>query len=404
MTQLRLSKAVLSLLVLLALGCGDPPAPDAQAVAVAQPDRSLPPGGFTEILEETDVYRRVEQLARLLGTGNDALLPDVKASLENFRIGETPAEFGLLMRFWAEREPEAAAAWSLEPARARFKISAVLIAFDAWGETDPTSAIVGIQQTYLQSEEVSRTAQMALIHGWYRRDAKQLLEYIRSQSIGIERQRSIYAYALSMASEDGSERLQSWAESYSGDDDLFRIAVLRQSMNALTVVDRPAAIDWCDRHCGSEWGKPLRKALLRARIRGGDAPPEVLEWAARLDVKVPPTGTDLPLLRFAYANWKQRDQEAAFAWLRSQVEADASPDWLVELYPTYATQLALENPQQALDFIRRKIVSPTAKERAQIGVARAWSQHDSEAALRWLESSPLSEAAREKVRNFESRD
>jgi len=365
-------------------------------------------GTLAAILADPNVDRRHARLSSWLvdirkGEASDDYLPAIRSTVERFNAGETVAEFGLLFRFWADHDPANAADWALAPGKARFKLSAVFTAFEAWGRNDPDQAVLGVRRAAIEEDDISRTAQMAFIHGWFERDRDQLLDYIRDQGIGVERQRAIFGYALSLASSDGLEAAQTWAEGLPASDERFKLAAFRQTMNALTTIDLATAVSWCDEHCDSRWGSSLRKPIMRARLRAGDEPVRVLEWISRMSRDTPESEEERMLsLQLAYATWANSDRRGAVVWLQSVLDDPREPEWAPLLYRYYASLLASETPREAIAFVEARIDDPTDRERALVAVGQMWKTHDPDGAAQWLETSPLSEDARKRVLRFRS--
>jgi hypothetical protein len=354
---------------------------------------------LASVLDEPDLYLRAEQLAVLLRSFDVEQLPEVRRTIEALRIRESVADFGLLFRFWAALEPAEAAAWSLEAGNARFKLAAVHIAFEAWGSIDPSEALVGVLQANLFDEDVQRTAQMALYYGWFSRDRSGLEQYVHSLGSGRARQRAIFAYALALASADGTQAVTEWAESIPDEPKRFKISVFRQVMNAMVWFDMEGAVAWCDVQCDGEWGESLRLMIMRNRVRTGYGGVAVLEWISQMPREDPEQDEERKVaLRTTYATWVHHDAEAAFGWMKATIASDDAPDWVRYLYPRYVLQIAPESPREGMVWAER-IEDEGRREAAMIFVAQIWRGVDEDAAEVWLEQSSLSDLAREKARS-----
>lgn len=393
-------------------GCGDSKdsgtstqAAQTGAPSTSQAQKSAVGGSELEsILTEPDYYQRISRLTALLAdSGDDAqLLSDVEAVVRRFRVDESVAEFGLLFRYWAEQDPASAVDWALAPGKERYQLAAVYTAYEAWGRLDPEQATLGIQRTAIERDYISRTAQLAMIHGWFERDRDQLLSYLRDQGIGVERQRAIFGYIMSLAAADGSDAAKAWATSLPDDDERFKRGVLRQTMNTLMIIDLPAAVAWCDEICDSNSKATLRRPIMRARLRAGDDPIEVLEWLSKMPKESPEQAEERMLtLQIAYSTWATKDRSGAMDWLEGLVDSDGEPSWLPLLYRYYASLLAREKPLEAVAFVERKIEAGPDRRRALIAVGQMWKTHDPEGMSKWLEDSPLPEEARRQVLDFQ---
>ncbi len=349
-------------------------------------------------LSEPELFLRAERLAVLLRSFDVEQLPEVIRTIKALRLRESVADFGLLFRFWAALEPKEAANWSLERGNARFTLAAVHIAFEAWGAADPAEALVGVLRANILNADIQRTAQMALYYGWFSRDRSELEQYVRSLGSGRERQRALFAYALSLASADGTQAVTRWAESIPDEPKKFKLSAFSQAMNALVWFDTDGALAWCDVQCDGEWGKGLRSMIMRTRIRTEPNGGPVLEWISQMPKENPDQAEERKVaLRTTYAIWVHLDRNAAVEWMRATISEDEAPGWVRYLYPRYAMQIAPESPPEAMIWAER-IEDEGRREASMILVARIWRAVDEDAAEAWLEQSSLSETAQDKVR------
>lgn len=349
-------------------------------------------------LNEPDLFVRAERLAVLLGSFDVEQLPEVKRAIKALRIRESVADFGLLFRFWAALEPKQAANWSLVGGNARFTLAAVHMAFEAWGAADPAEALVGVFRANLLNADIQRTAQMALYYGWFSRDRSELEQHVRSLGSGRERQRAIFAYALSLASADGTQAVTRWAESIPDEPKRFKVSAFRQTMNALVWFDIDGALVWCDVQCDGEWGKSLRLMIMRTRIRTEPSGGPILEWISEMPSENPDQAEERKVaLRTTYAIWVHLDRNAAVEWMRTIISDDEAPSWVRYLYPRYVMQIAPESPAEAMVWAER-IEEEDRREAAMILVAQIWRGIDEDAAEAWLEQSSLSETAQDRAR------
>ena len=399
------------LLLMLGAGCSDDsdahgspgmkPGPAAETAGETRPTSAGPEEGadpIIAVLDEPDLFLRAEKLAALLRTFDESRLSEVKKAIEIPRVGGSVADFALLFRFWAALEPAEAAEWSLEVGHARFKAAAVHTAFEAWGATDPSEALAGVLAANLSDADTRRVAQMALYEGWFSHDRAGLEEYARSLGPGQQRQRVIYAYALSLASADGTKAVTEWAESIPDEPRHFKESVFRQVMNALVWVDVNGAVAWCERQCDGEWGRSLRMMIMRGRLRSGESGAPVLEWIATMPSETEEQAKKRDVaLRTTFATWVYRDAAEALEWMKRMTSAADRPEWLHLLYPRYALLLASDSPRDAMAQAEQ-IVDRDRREGTMIRVAQIWREADEQAADAWIDQSPLSDEARERAR------
>jgi hypothetical protein len=378
-------------------GCDATPPPD-----------PMPPGGFlATALHDSDPYARARSLGALLPTLGPEAVPEVKQTLDEFRLDLGAVEFELLLRFWASHEPAAATAFTFKQASPLYRNAAARTAIETWAEADPAAAVVAVESALKEAnEEIARVAQMALVQGWFQTDRPGLEKYIYGLGSGIKRQRAIFAYVLALAAAEGSEAAIRWAESIPEDDTRYKLAVYRQVMTALAWADMAAAMRFCDAHCDGPYGKGLRNVLARTRLRNGEYGGDVVEWVARV-----PDGDEeqqrankTHSLWVAYATWAYRERESALDWMEQKIaEAEEPEPWVRQLYGEYARQLAEDSPEEAIQWAER-VEDETNRERTLIRIARFWRTQDEEAAEAWLSQSSLSEQAREQARNTQIPD
>lgn len=403
--------SILAALVVFAAQTGCEGGSDSAISSTGSPSRSEASAGspgeseLASILRDDDVYRRAERLATFLGSEDSPPVAEVKAVLNRYRPEETVADFGLLMRYWAEREPEEASEWSLAVGRTRFRQAAVFTVFETWARTDPNQALLGVQRTAVEPEEISRIAQIALVHGWFTRDRDELEEFIKSRGIGIAQQRAIYAFALSLISADGVDAGIAWAESQPEEPVAFRRAAHQQVMNALALTRIDSAISWCDRICGTRIGRSLRKPIMRTRLRQNHDGAEVLSWISKTPLNEFHSEIDRSLeLRMTYGTWANAKPKQAVDWFEvAYAEAEDGRDeqnaawWLDELIPVHAALVAPEDAKAGLAWVNR-IEDETQREKSLIQVVQIWNESDPVGAEAWLEESGLSDEAKTRAR------
>ena len=261
-----------------------------------------------------------------------------------------------------------------------------------WAAVDPEAALVAAQAMRGHTEpEVIRTAEVALVRGWFESGHAGLEQYIRDLGRSIQRQRALFAYALAILRKQGSEALMRWAESVPEADAVYKLSVYRQVTSALGVFDRDAALRWCDAHCDGPYGSGLRQRIARPWLRDeGGVPP--LEWLSR-----EPEGEDKETsLRVIFATWGIIDREAALDWMAAQTAGEPAP-WVRSIFAHYAKLLAADSPAKAIEWAER-VEDDREREAALILVAHMWRQQDEAASEAWLLQSSLSEEAREKAR------
>ncbi len=408
----RLGWTAAALAGIVTSGCEDPgdrpsPSPassESQASATASSGLPYAAGqiALSEIYSETNPYRRVERLAAFLSVQDDSALPLVEEALDPFDWRLGGAEYDLLLRFWAERDPKAALAWAVRVGSPIYKMGSIRSVVESWAFQDPAAALSGIEIVELLStDETLRISQVAHVQGWYRKNPEELEEFIRGLGIGRRRQRALRSFTHAMNSDRGPTELVRWGEAVSEEDMSYKLDVHRQLLGTLVWnKESEMAERYCDNYCDGPFGKGLRNILTRARFRSGDDPAAILEWVGKTpEIDAEQTDNKYHSLWVAYTLWAAQDREAAVDWMTQHVQATDPVTWLPALYEEYARHLATESPAQAIPWAER-IEKVGPRERALVRIARKWLQSDAEGAERWLAQSDLSKAGRARARDF----
>jgi len=390
----------------LSIGCdgSEPSGADAGRTKTEPPAASTaasPGSRLDQVLETRDPFERARRLGELLPQLGPEAIPDVQAVLDRFRLHLGAVDFDLLVRFWATHDPEAATAWTFKRASPLYRSAASQTVIEVWARQDPAAALVAVENALrMADEDVARTVQLALVRGWFHADRDELERYIYSLGSGIKRQRAIFAFALTLAAEEGSEAVTSWAESLPEDDPRYKTAVFRQVLSALAWGDPAEAVRFCDAHCDGPFGSRLRVVLIRTRLRDGAEGAEVVEWVggtpAETEAQIEERAHEIWV---AYALWARRDRKEALEWMRRQIDSPKPPAWITPLYGEFARQVSVDSPEEAIQWAQ-KIDEEGERELTLVRIARRWLRQDEAAAEAWLEQSDLSERARQSARDL----
>ena len=185
-----------------------------------------------------------------------------------------------MLRFWANQNPEEAMTWTLTRCPVLYRTNAARTAIEILARSDPAQGGGGLPSSAIDSDEIARITEIALVQGWFPRDRAELLQYINGLGTGVPRQRALYAYLLSLISADGSDAAIHWAESVPEDDKRIQASVFQQMIAALSWADsRPPCASAMTTATGPPGG--LREVLIRARLNRGEYGGDVVEWVAR---------------------------------------------------------------------------------------------------------------------------
>jgi hypothetical protein len=369
--------------------------PPGETIESARGEASAPIGTLAEVLAIPDPYRRADALARLLPTLGPEAVPEVREAMDRALLGMGVTELELLVRMWASHDPRAAATWAFGITAPRFQAAALDASIEVWARSDPAAAAAGVVRATEDPvlRELAQTVQGALTRGWFQQDRAGLEHYMEGLGSGIQQQRSLMAFALTLERAEGAEAVARWAEALPDQNERYKLAAFRQVGAALAWTSPKIAEQWCDVHCEGPYGKSLRSAIVRMRLGNGDDGQEVVEWVTRT-----PDGPSRDhALATAFQMWARADRETALSWMEEKMEGEPAP-WVPVLYPAYARHLAASSPPDALK-VAALVERDAQREELMVRIAHRWLAEDEAAALAWLEQSPLPPAARAKARN-----
>jgi hypothetical protein len=342
-------------------------------------------------LREPDAFTRVTRLAELLPSLDADAIPEVHAALDDYALDLGPAEYDLLLRFWATDDPAGAAAWVSLRAPGPYREVSTLAVIETWAAVNPGGAHDHVSAISLLPSESSRVSEIALVRGWFQSGLPGLGEYIQTLGLGEPRQRAIGVFARKTIQRDGSAAIIRWAESVPGDVETLKLDVNRHVAKELVRVDPAAAIAFCEAHCDGPFGSSMRQSIAQNwAYRDGRA---AMEW-----VRNEPAGQERDwAVRGAYRGWIRWDPEGFLAWLDAMEVAKIEP-WFEPVLEEMPKWLITQDPARAIGWASA-IRDPQARERTLVIIARRWTGLDPGAAEAWLAQSPLSEAARDRVRD-----
>lgn len=344
-----------------------------------------------EVLLEPDDFARARRLSTLLPTLGSESVPEARRALESPAVDRRAVEIALLLRFWATHDPAGASDWALSRSPRGLRSSSLAVAIETWARADPNAALAWIRATPPSTEIGSEAIEVALIRGWFDSNHSGLEDYIRNLGPSFERQRALASLARRSIQRNGPGVLVSWAEALPDEPRRFKLAAFRQVASELAQrTDPAAAVAWCEAHCDGPFGSNVRKLVaMRWAARDG---PAAFEWLATA-----PAGAERDrAVQDAFLAWLRTDREAALGWVEASSSEGIEP-WLRPALDLYAVSISDERPIEALSWAAQ-INDDTRRETAFIAIARRWREQDPSAAEAWVEQSPLSEKARERVR------
>jgi hypothetical protein len=352
---------------------------------------------ISEVLSDEDAFSRARRLGTLLPTLGEEPAHQVKALLADLtlarHIGATEIE--LLTRYWATHDPEAASTWAVEAAPRAYRTAALFSTIPLWAKVDPFAALEATEG-WLDRVDVRDSLPVAIVLGWYSAgDPPELQTFMQGLGVSFNRQRVVSTYIRIKLRTEGSDAVMRWAEAITDDGTRYKLAAYRQVGYGMVPYDLEAALSWCDAHCEGPYGEGLRKMVVQGWLLSD--PAAALTWL----ISSAPEGQEGRFaLKVAYSSWMQMDQDAAMKWIEDQAPGEP-PTELIPTYPIYARVLARDSPAQAIPFAEL-ILDEVDRELLLIQMAIDWRVQDEAACEAWLQQSPLSEEAREKVRGAET--
>jgi hypothetical protein len=365
------------------------------ASASTETQASSPDGTLRAVIADPDAFSRARKLSELLPTlGSDAI-PAVKSQLLRSRAALSGAEFELLVRFWASKDPREATAWAFQLVAPTYRALAVQTAVEEWAAIDGPAALAGIGKAIQSDTEVNTiwVSRVALMRGWFRSDRAGLEAHVRGLGVTPEREDWVLGYILVLGQAQGADAVMQWAEARPEDDEPLKRSAYHHVTAFFNNFDPQAAQRWCDKQCDGPYAVGMRAVVVLGRLQSGEDVKPIVEWVSQ----APRSAENDQTLITAFATWGRRDRDAAFAWMREKL-ANGSEPWLSLLKVPYARQLAETAPAEAIE-VAKSAEPESAREALLIEIARRWRSQDAAAADAWLASSPLSAEARESARS-----
>ena len=349
-------------------------------------------GELRAILMERDLMARAARLsARLRELGPEAV-PAVATLLQAGAFGLGSTEAALLTRFWAMHDPEGASDWALAhsaPLGVRAIVSETAI--EVYATQDP-EAVRPMLETFVSqvSDSIAESAQAAFVRGWFQSGQPGLEQEIQKLGPGAPQSRLLSILVQEMIHRDGVDSVIAWVEAFPEDDPRFAREAYRAVAPELAKADLQKALAWCERHCEKGHGEHVRALIARAWAR--EDGPAAMAW-----VEQAPAGDERDRAVWAtFTHWRETDPVSLLAWIDT-LDPDTIEPWLYPAVDRIAMWKSWDYPLVAYRWAA-KIPEPTRRERAMITIAHRHREVDPQGADAWLESSPLSEEAREKAR------
>ncbi len=348
-------------------------------------------GEIRGILIEHNVLARALALSKLLAGAGPEQVPAVVTLLQTGAFGLGSVEAGLLTRFWAMHDPEAAADYALKhsaPLGVRPIVAETAI--ETWATQDPQAAREFVDSYLVNvAGAVGETAMSAFVRGWYQSGEPGLEQFVKDLGQGAPQRRHLAAYVDEMIYREGVDAVVQWLDEFPDDDERFKRTAYRAGAPVLMKADREFAKAWCEKHCDRGYAEHARALMAREWAR--EDGPAALEWVSQA-----PAGDERDRAVWStISDWRITDPNGAIAWVKGMDPDDVKP-WLYPAVDRFANWLSWEQPLLAYRWAEH-IQDPARREQVMITITHRYREVDEAGADAWLAQSPLSEEAREKA-------
>lgn len=343
-----------------------------------------------DALNEPDGLVRAGRLTDALLRVDAETAGSLQALLESPKRRLPATELLLILESWAHHDPAAASAWAQQHSPAATRALATALTMEIHASRDPQAAL---RMRVRAPPDVGNARDDALVRGWVASGQPGIEEFMRALGKGPPQQRALQAYGRARLRRGEREALEQWVESLPDEPREFKLAAFRQIGVVLTEDDPARGVAWCDEHCDGPFGELLRQ-LVATRWAMIDAR-SAIEWISRY-----PDDPGTPrAVRDAFRGWVRQDRESALAFAEGMGIEGAASSWFRPAAEVYAAAIAKERPLEALEWAQLE-PDPEQREAGLIAITREWRRRDEAAAEAWLETSPLSQAARDQVRHL----
>jgi DNA-binding GntR family transcriptional regulator len=109
----------------------------------------------------------------------------------------------------------------------------------------------------------ARVYQRALVRGWYWSGMPGLEDYIRDLGPSFERQRMLETLIDQRLTKEGPEALEAWLLGIPDEDKKYKFAAHRRLTRVYAARDPARAVAWCEAHCDGPYGDGLVQVIIR---------------------------------------------------------------------------------------------------------------------------------------------
>lgn len=371
-----------------------PPSVSAPGTAAAQPIETPPEDEtLASVMAEREMFERIRRLAVLLANMGPEGVEAVSIMLRDQDDNTGGAENVLLSRYWALHEPDKATRWAMMQSPLGFRLATTLATMEVWAIQDPIEAQLQIEAQSLMPGANLIAADMGLIRGWFQSEVPGIENYIRSRSLGRDRQRALRILARQAINIHGAEWAADWPVRLPDDDKTFKLNAYRQFGIELAKTHPEVAKKFCTDHCADpQYGDGVRSNIAQNMARRNGS--EAMEWATTA-----PVGTERnKTIESAFRGWINKDRSGLISWMDSMGPEGLNPSYQ-PLLALYSIAIGKQDAERGIAWAS-VIIDDETRNRTLRTVAMNWRRNAPEAADAWLETSALSTDDRQAVQFY----
>ena len=339
------------------------------------------PPNLQRIMQGGDI---VERLGTYLDAVRSMDRSNVKMVVKAFE--ELPKGYGrhlemkLLMRSWANFDPEGALAYASNALDAkserRFGISEALA---GWAVKDPQAAVAWAQANHSGSKNSDNPLLVGIVKGLMENDLEEANQLFLSLPKGSARWQSSSLLAEKYAEQGPQQGIQ-WAESYPSDDPRMRETILGQMGARLARQDLEATANWAK----SMRDEPGAYRVMENLIHqwSSQDPQETASWINNLTEPKKKAHA----MKELSGRWAVVDPAATANWLNSQPPSSQTDPAIA----TFVNRIQGLDPEGAMGWAK-SISDPSLREVSLRNALNAWQQNDPDKASQWMKQNGMKE-------------
>ena len=339
------------------------------------------PPNLQRIMQGGDI---VERLGTYLDAVRSMDRSNVKMVVKAFE--ELPKGYGrhlemkLLMRSWANFDPEGALAYASNALDAkserRFGISEALA---GWAVKDPQAAVAWAQANHSGSKNSDNPLLVGIVKGLMENDLEEANQLFLSLPKGSARWQSSSLLAEKYAEQGPQQGIQ-WAESYPSDDPRMRETILGQMGARLARQDLEATANWAK----SMRDEPGAYRVMENLIHqwSSQDPQETASWINNLTEPKKKAHA----MKELSGRWAVVDPAATANWLNSQPPSSQTDPAIA----TFVNRIQGLDPEGAMGWAK-SISDPSLREVSLRKALNAWQQNDPDKASQWMKQNGMKE-------------